>query len=151
MKKFLKKNVGLLVVAGITLAFILLVVFTEDKTNYESNKVSADLNTWLKETKEDKYTVTVMGLSYCSACQSYKPVLTEVHDEYDFELYWFELDTMSETDSAKVTEEYEMKNYAGYVPYTLILKNGQFVADATSAITDKTEIINLLKTNGVIK
>lgn len=147
MKKYLKKNWGVILTVTLVVVFALLIVFTENQGESAIMEVSAD--EWISAVKEDDYTVTVLTLSYCTHCKKFLPVMEEVLGEYDFEAYKFETDTISEEDYNAIVGAFKMKNYDGHVPYTVIFKKGEFVADNVGYI-DKTATIKLLKDNGVI-
>lgn len=148
MKKYLKKNWVILLAIVAVVAFACLVMFSESKD--KGNATSTSVNEWKENVNEDKYTVTLLTLSYCSYCHNFLPIITELQGEYGFELYNFEIDTISEEDSSAVTSAFDMKNFSGSVPYTVIFKKGQFVADNVGYI-DKAATLNFLKNNGVIK
>jgi thiol-disulfide isomerase/thioredoxin len=147
MIKYMKNNWGKILVGVLVASFALLVAFSEKKS--EGSVTKADVKEWIEKVKEDKYTVTVLTLSYCDYCKQFLPVITEVQGEYGFDLYKFEIDTISETQRNTLTSTFEMKNFEGSVPYTVIYKNGKYVADNTGYI-DKAATIKFLKDNGVI-
>lgn len=147
-----KDNSKKWVLIGVLAAVLLLVCVVtikdvqKDNTN---NNVSSNMTEWVSETKEDKYVVTVIGLTYCQYCKNYNPVISGLAKEYDFKLYWFDIDAMSEEDSNILTTTYDLQQYTGSSPYTVITKNGEFVADNVGGMSES-ETKTFLQDNGVI-
>lgn len=126
----------------------------EDKT--EDNKpdddtinLSEKINNWLTDTKKDEYVVTVLAQTWCPHCNSYKPTMEEVNNEYNFKLYWVDLDLLTKTDYNTIKNTYELSHYTG-TPYTFVVKNGEFISFNVGNKT-KEDLINYLKASGVIE
>ena len=156
MKKFWKNNKGLIIGIG---AVILLVLFTILQDNSKEEKVieidesllSAEMSDWLNSTREDKYVVTVIGMTTCPHCQNYKPVITSVSDNENLNLYFFEADTITNAEDNNALENaYELENYEGSVPYTFVTKNGEFVCDTVGGMDEK-GTNDFLRSCGVIE
>jgi thioredoxin-like negative regulator of GroEL len=145
IKKHLEKNWGKWLIGILVATLALFIVFSEKP---EKN-TSITASKWAEKVNEDKYTVTVLTLSYCSAFKSFYPIISALQEEYGFDMYKFEIDTIAEDEYNKVTTTFEMKNYAGSVPYTVIHKNGEFIADNVGYI-DRNATLEFLKSNGVI-
>lgn len=149
MKKFFEKNWKKILVTVLLVAFALLIMFTEEATTNNDEKSPA-VSQWATETMEDKPVVTVLALSTCGYCQSYKPILHGIQEEYGFVLYWYEVDSLSDEDYNALTSKYELLNYEGSVPYTFVTKKGEFIADTTGAM-EKADTLKFLKDNKVIE
>ncbi len=130
-------------------AFAFLIMFTEDKPTDNTIEYPS-ISKWATETLEDKPVVTVLALSTCGYCKSYKPIIEQLKEEYDFDLYWYEVDSLSDEDYSTLTSKYELLNYEGSVPYTFITNNGEFIADTTGAMEEEATL-KFLKDNKVIK
>lgn len=149
MKKFFEKNWKKILIAVLLVAFALLVMFTEEVPT--NNVVEyPDVSSWKEETSADKPVVTVLALSTCGYCQNYQPVIEKLQEEYDFVLYWYEIDGVSDADYSTLMSTYELKNYEGSVPYTFITKDGEFVADTIGGMEEATTL-KFLKDNEVIE
>lgn len=105
---------------------------------------------WIVETKKSEPVVTVIGMTSCGHCQAYKPVIERLAEEEGFKLYFFETDALSQEDSEIVETEYEFETFDNLVPFTFIVKEGKVIAENTG-FGGETEIVTLLKDNGVIK
>lgn len=105
---------------------------------------------WLIDTQEDEPVVTVMGLTTCGYCQSYKPVIESLAQQYGFNLYFFESDALEYEDAVALEETYELKEYENRVPFTFIVKDGKVIAESTG-FENKAETIKFLTKNEVIK
>ena len=123
--------------------FAALIVFTRVP---EDNRTVDD---WHSDVNKGNVVVTVLGASYCSHCQEYKPVIRKLANKYKFNMYFFELDTLEE-DREKLENSFELPDFEGYVPYTVIFKDGKPIA-STTGFVDKSATIKFLKENGIIK
>ncbi len=151
MKEFLLKYKIVIAVVVLLGLFVLLSVLMGDKELF-SKEMGSDVQEWLTASKSDEYVVTVLGQTTCPHCINFKPVMASVNNEYDFKLYWFEIDVMSKNDKEgynALMNTYNLDGYQG-TPYTFITKNGEFV-DYTSGGKDKDTLIEFLKKNGVIE
>lgn len=148
-KKDNKKKWILISVLAVMLLLVCLVTIKDAQKDNSSSNVSSNMSEWVSETKEDKYVVTVIGLTYCQYCKNYNPIISSLSSEYDFKLYWFDIDSLSEEDSSTLTTTYSLEQYTGASPYTVITKNGEFVADNVGAM-DEESTKTFLKDNGVI-
>jgi thiol-disulfide isomerase/thioredoxin len=94
------------------------------------SKASKEVKEWYTAVTAEKNTaVTVIALSYCGYCKEYKPIITEIAKNEDLELYWFEIDTMSEEDGAILTGTYNLESYSGSSPYSFVTKDKKFLGD----------------------
>lgn len=123
---------------------------TEDnKPDEDTINLSEKINNWLTDTKSDEYVVTVLAQTWCPHCNSYKPTMEEVNNEYNFKLYWVDLDLLTKTDYNTIKSTYELSHYTG-TPYTFVVKNGEFISFNVGNKT-KEDLINYLKASGVIE
>ena len=104
----------------------------------------------LKEKLDNKESFALyVGNEGCTHCQSYKPVLTSVLNEYDIDI--FQLDNSKLT----VKEYNEFKsilNVSG-TPTIIFITNGEEETTLNRIVGEKTkqETIDRFKTNGYIK
>lgn len=147
MKDFFIKYKVIIISAILILLFLALSLMID--SNSGQAKMKDNLKDWQVDTKKDDYVVTVIGQTTCGHCISYKPVMQNVLNKYDFNVYWFEVDTFSDEDYNTLIETYELTNYKG-TPYTFITKNDEFV-DFISGGTDEESLVSFLKENNVIK
>lgn len=105
---------------------------------------------WLIDTEKEEPVVTILGLTTCGHCQSYKPVIEKLADKYGFKLYFFELDELNESDRLLVEKTYKLETYATSVPFTYIVKKGEVIAEDTG-FENRNKTLDFLKQHQVIK
>lgn len=92
--------------------------------------------------------VLVIGISTCSACKEYKPIVREIVKNYDVEIFYVELDSDVNTDVNSLIEKYLVE--ARWTPTTYIFKNGVLVESKTGAIKYST-LKDWLQLNDIIE
>ena len=102
------------------------------------------------DTEKEEPVVTILGLTTCGHCQSYKPVIEKLADKYGFKLYFFELDELNESDRLLVEKTYKLETYATSVPFTYIVKKGEVIAEDTG-FENRNKTLDFLKQHQVIK
>ncbi|NLC48266.1 MAG: hypothetical protein GX758_02785 [Tenericutes bacterium] len=114
------------------------------------SSASKELKEWYTYvTSEDALAVTVVALSYCDYCKQYKPILTQIASEEKFKMYYFDIDTMSEIDSAVLTGVYNLEKYEGSSPYSFVTKNKKFLGDVVGYM-NREQTINFLTSVGAM-
>jgi predicted bacteriocin transport accessory protein len=95
----------------------------------------------------DETLVLYVGLSVCSACKIYKPVVTEVMKNYDVKVYYVESDTDDVEDVKTLIDKH--LGDVQYTPTTLIFEDGVLVDSKVGAL-DYLALKNWFVKNGVI-
>lgn len=114
-------------------------------------KLASDtIKNWYNDLNSGVGVVTVIASSTCPHCKNYKPIITEVCEKENIKLYFFESDELSEDDYTILTNSINLKNYEGYVPYTFIVKDRNFVLDHTGE-QDETATRDMLKETGLLE
>lgn len=146
-----KKTITIAVIAVFVALFIGLsfLIDTSGSKPVKESEVPSAFD-WLAATQTDDYIITVLALTTCQYCQAYKPIITQIAKDYDLKLYFYEVDSLSNEESAILTSSYELKNYEGYVPFTFVLKDGEVQGDNTGYL-DEEGTMNFLREVGVIK
>lgn len=100
-----------------------------DKSEVKLDEVdlSDKVQSWLNDTKSNEYIVTVLAQTWCPHCNTYKPTIESLQSEYNFKLYWFDIDELTTIDSNTIKNTYELNHYSG-TPYTFVIKNGEFIS-----------------------
>lgn len=152
-KGFWKNNKGTIIIVGVIVLLVALTILIEgnEKPNNEIDysSVGTEVKAWYDDTQKDQNVVTVIALSYCGYCAKYKPIITALSTEKGFKLYWFEIDTMSEDDSSALQNTYDLEQYSGSSPYTVVTKNGAFVKDIVGYM-EKSELVSFLESAGAL-
>ena len=143
--KVTKNAIVIVTILFIVISFLIIAINTND-THYVKNP---DVNSWYDDINSGKMVVTVIGLTTCQHCQAYKPIIKSLANSNKFELYFFENDLLSDEQSKKLFNSFDLKDYDGYVPYTFIFDNNKYVAGKVG-FSNKNDIIKFLTENDVI-
>lgn len=92
--------------------------------------------------------VLVIGVSTCSACKEYKPIIREIVKNYDVEIFYVELDSDVNADVKALVDKYLIE--AKWTPTTYIFENGILVESKTGAIR-YTALKDWLQLNEIIE
>jgi predicted bacteriocin transport accessory protein len=136
----MKKNKMPIIIAIIVVIFALFIVLI--KVNNSNDIEGKTVAEWAEDVKKEKV-VTVIGLTTCTHCQEYKPQIISLAKRRGFNLYFFEVDTLSEEDQKTLTTTYDLADYTDRVPFTFIIDKGEYVTGRTgfSNINDMTEYL----------
>ena len=143
-KKHKKEYYSVLTISIIGLCFYSLSLFV---INYI---MKPKVDDWYKDVSSEEKVVTVIGSTSCPHCQEYKPVIKKMAKEYEFKLYFFESDKLSEEEMNILEKTYDLVDYQGHVPFTFIIKDNEYVT-GKEGYSNKEATIEYLKENGVIK
>lgn len=105
MKKILLYLIGLFLITGCGRA---------NYTQLSYAELEAKLNN-----KEDF--VLVIGSATCSACEIYEETMRDIMTENDIEIFFLDLDALSDEDSTKVYSKFVYS----YTPTTVFIKEGE--------------------------
>lgn len=131
----------LVVIGAITYYFI---------SSYNSNLIEVNYNE-LKEKIDNKEDfVLCISRTTCTHCQDYKPKLKKVGYKYNIDIYYIDVDLLSDSDLTKFKDNV---SFDGSTPITVFFKKGEEKTTATRIEGDVSEekLINKLKTNGFIE
>lgn len=150
MKKFWAKYRAItLVLVGI-LAFVGLSIFTEIASKAKTTESQTDTTVLSESIPNDQYAVVVIGLTYCSHCHNFNPVITKVSNDYNLPLYWFDYDALSDSDAETLRNAFSEHGYEGSSPYIAVMKKGEVVSTHVGEM-GKDATISFLKEAEVIK
>lgn len=114
----------------------------------EGNPVNYQLRNWKNDINSGKEVVTVIASSVCPHCKEYKPVITDIANKYNINLYFFEADELTSNDYDILTDiDSDKFSFAGSVPFTFIVKNNEYIDDKVGYI-DEAGVIGFLNRNG---
>ena len=140
-----KKSVLRGTILGVCVYAVIMLYIATHSTDY----LNRDLERWQRDVRAGNTVVTVIGASYCEHCQEYKPVITALANKHHIDLYFYEIDTLSEEDSNTLTSSFET-TFEGRVPYTFIMSDGLFI-DSYEGYQSQAEISAFLLQYGIIK
>ncbi len=141
-----KKKIIILVIVCLT---ILVGAIVADKLMSKSYFNEITYNDLIDKIKNKESFVVLISQTTCSHCISYKPKLESVANEYKVDVYYIDVDLLSES------EEKNLKTYISYssTPSTVFIKNGEETSAATRINGDvqlQDTIIKKFKSNGFI-
>ncbi len=146
-----KSNLKGIIIAVICVAaFVgLSLLLPSNGSNKKNNNPKYSVSDWLTDI-EGKTVVTVLASKTCPHCQEYKPVVTQLSQEHDFLLYFFELEDLTTDEQNVVMSTFDIDKFDGGVPFTFIVKDDKVVAQRVG-YSDKDTIVAFFKENGLIK
>lgn len=86
--------------------------------------VHYDVDSWINDIDSNSRIVTIIGLTTCPHCQSYKPVAEKLSQEYGFKLYFLERDTMYYNEFERIKEKLGVSEELNAYPTTFITEGG---------------------------
>lgn len=118
----MKKNniIITITIIGIILITFLVLSYQENKNNGELIELNYDEVTEKLDNKEDF--ILVISQSTCSHCATYKPKLKEIAADYDFDIYFINIDLQSKKNKEKFLKDFHL---SGATPTTMFIKNGK--------------------------
>lgn len=144
-----KKYIGIIIGIIIVILGVIVISLNSQMPDYKERTVED----WYNDIINNKEVLTIYGASYCSHCQEYYPVIAKLANKYNINLYFFEVDTIREKDQDaydKLMNSFELSDYDGSVPYTYIMRDGNFV-NSTVGFANRDLTVNFLTENGIIK
>ena len=111
--------------------------------------------------RKKEYTIAVFGYADCSYCTLYKPVINEIANDYNLDIYYIdgsshpyyeEIVSADYEIPAKCTKDNKAVKTSGSfaTPMTLIIKENKTV-DCIRGYVPKSEVESVLKNNKIIK
>lgn len=143
--EFLKKNKVILIVAALIVLFVVSIALTPKEVSFLKDE--ATVSEWLKDAKEDKYTIVTLAQTTCGHCTNFKPTAKKLAEKYDVDYYWIEVDLIQdEADYNAISELFE--DFTG-TPYTAVLKKGKVAGKVTGGAVDFSNLVSQLEKIGV--
>ena len=115
----------------------------------DASKAGKEMKNWYSDVSSGKTVVTVIASSTCPHCQALKPIITASAKKSKYKLYFFEVDKLDESDYLILFNSIELDGYEGYVPYTFVIKNKEFMGSTVGEMTND-ELKEFLTQTGVL-
>lgn len=143
-----KRSIFLLVIIFIILV-IILSVFLVNKSN-NKNFISTNYADILKMVENKENFVLCISATDCSHCQSFKPKLKKISNDYNIKIYYIDIDKINKEDYDKFKTDF---SFDGGTPTTLFIIDGEekTVANRIDGDVSIEKVVNKLKKNGFIK
>lgn len=118
---------------------------TKENTNeiIENENEIKTKNEFDKIKKSNNYSIVVVISNVCPYSEIFKPILEDVIQEYNVNIYYLNIDS-------NFYNSVDLDTSVDGTPTTIIYKNGK-VINIISGYKEKNDLINILKKNGVIK
>lgn len=136
-------------VKGCIVGFSIYSIFILYIATHGTNYINRNIDEWYEDVNSGKLVVTIFGASYCQHCQAYKPVIQKLARKNNIDLYFYEMDTLSEEDNERLNNSFNVGEYDGY-PYTFIMKNKELV-DSYVGYQFESDIVTFLSQYMTIK
>ena len=133
-----KNDLVILAIVALLVAVVVVLKFNKNVNIDENNTTNMsgesyvppksehiDIEGWENDFNSNNKVVTIIGLTSCPHCRSYKPVATKFSEEYGFKLYFFEMDTMYYDELTKIKGYLGIEGDLGYFPSTFITEGGK--------------------------
>lgn len=143
----LKKKVIILCVVALILLIGALVADKMLSKNYFNEITFNEIITKMNE--KDSF-VLCISQTTCNHCQSYKPKLEKVANKYNVNIYYIDVDLLTEEEKKELTKYVSI---SGGTPSTIFIKNGteKTAANRINGDVSTTKIIQKLKQHGFIE
>ncbi len=135
MKKNNNKLVNILIIIGIVFLLLSLVMMLIKRGNIENRIVDISYDEYSEMIKEDSYKIILLTTKTCSHCKNYKPIVNELANENNLEIYNLELDTLKYEEFMEIHDKYSKlkEKYNNDIPViptpvTIITKDGEEIA-----------------------
>lgn len=110
-----------------------------------------DLDSLKKTVDSNEKSVIVFGQTTCGHCINFKPVLMNIVDDKDINIYYINCNTVEDTDALyEYLENFEPFQGKWGTPLTIIFEDGEIV-DTFSGETDYKTFVQFLTENEIIK
>ena len=118
---------------------------TEESTNeiIENGNEIKTKNEFDKIKESNNSSIVVIISDDCKYCEIFKPILEDVIQEYNINIYYLNIDS-------NFYKSIDLDTTVYGTPTTIVYKNGKAI-DNIMGYKEKNDLINILKKNGVIK
>ena len=134
-------------IVGLCIYAIGLIIFANRVGKYVQEPI---VDNWYRDVTSGEKIVTIIGASYCSHCQEYKPVIEKLANKYKFKMYFFESDMLGADDLNKLEHTYQLEGFDGSVPFTFLVEDNRFIT-GKAGFASRELSIKYLTEIGVIK
>ena len=157
-----KKNifqVVCIIVITVIIVGLLIVVSKEKDSNANNHIQEISYAEYQDKITSDEYTIVLLASPVCSHCMAYKPLMNQVADKYNLNIYYLNVNSESLTeeeyinlhDSISVIADNYNKDGEPVIPTpaTVIYRNGKEMASELGNIKEN-GFLKLLIDNGVV-
>lgn len=113
------------------------------KNEVQNSEIPEEVKTWTYDVKTKKLS-TVFCISTSKKCADFKTILEELKTEYNIDYYYFEVDKIDDNVKKHYKDYFELKDYTGYLPYTIISNKDKLITTKTDVLK-KEELLSLFE------
>lgn len=123
----------------------------QDEIEYDvSSFIEVNADELLELYDKEGYYLIYTGRSTCGYCVMYVPVLKEIQEKYDIDVYYLDITKVTQDDYDKLTKvENLLTENFGTTPLTMVYKDGKYV-DGTVGYVEASVLEELLNKTGMI-
>ena len=142
-----KKNY--LIIGGIILIIIGVIIWYSISVE-SKNFIKLNYSEILEKVDNKESFILCVSASKCTHCNSYKPKLKKISNDYNIKIYYTDVDKFTDEDYNKFKEDF---SFDGGTPTTIFFKDGEEKTTATRIEGDISieRTIDKFKKNGFIK
>ncbi len=133
------------------ICFVILVgALVIDKINSKEYLIKLNYQEFAEKINNKDSFALCISRTTCSHCASYKPKLEKISKEYKTEIYYIEVDQITEEEYNKIKE---VADFGDSTPTTVFFVDGEerIKANRISGDMSYDKILKKLKSNGIIK
>jgi len=118
----------------------------------DENLTKIDYNRYKELISEENHekSIIVLGQTGCSACNSAKPVLSDIAGEKKIAIHYLNITDLNEEDGLALTESFEELGEDFGTPYTMIVQDGKIVSTQQGYL-DKDSFISFFQEHGIFE
>lgn len=143
-----KKNY--LIIGGIILIVIIGIIIWCSISIESKNFIKLNYSEVLEKIDNKESFILCVSASECTHCNSYKPKLKKISNDYNIKIYYTDVDKFSDDDYKEFKDKF---SFDGGTPTTIFFKEGEEKTTATRIEGDISieRTIDKFKKNGFIK
>lgn len=160
-KKTLKKDntklVNGIILFGIILLLISFIIMLKNNKKIDNHIIEIDYNRYSELINRDEYSIILLTSLTCTHCNSYKPYVNYVCDDYKLSVYDLDINKLGYDEYIEIHDKYTITkdsyingNPSISTPTTIITKNGEEI-DSISGNLGYSGFLDLLIKNEIIK
>ncbi len=147
------------IIAILLIVFLVAIMISNEKNISKTMKIhNISYSEFQDKIKEDKFNIILIGRDNCSHCADYKPLVNQVANQYDLNVWYLNISTLQEEEYIFVhnnvnvlKDQYDPEgNLSIPTPATVIYRNG-YEIDSILGDVGENGFKNLLVKNGVVK
>ena len=152
------KTVNIIIIIGIVFLIASLILMLTRNKKIDNHIIDISYDEYKEIISKDEYSIILFTSPTCTHCQSYKPYVNYVCDDYDLIVYDLNLSSLSYDQYIEIHDKYNItKNQftdngspSILTPTTIITKNDMEI-DSISGNLGYSGFLNLLKKYDIIK